>query len=97
MPKVAPGLQCDFHVCQYVVPTLYVATDDFDASGFPMTGKINETNSDQCFNITIINDNRREDTETFTVHIEVTGSQGNISYDAINTTVSIEDDDSKLT
>ena len=67
--------------------------NDFDASGFPMTANISETTSVQCFNISIINDNRREDTEMFTVQFEVTGSQGSFLFDPINATVSIIDDD----
>ena len=71
--------------------------DDFDASTFPMTGNITETTSEQCFNITIINDNRREDTEIFTVQFEVTDSRGNFLLDPNNTTVSIIDDDGGCT
>lgn len=70
--------------------------DDFDASGFPMTGNITETTSEQCFNISIINDNRGEDTEIFTVQFEVTSYQGSFMYDPMNSTVYIEDDDSKM-
>ena len=74
---------------------LFAVMDDFDTSGFPMTGNINETTSEQCFNINITDDNKREGTETFTVQFEVTNYQGNLVYDPINATVSILDDDSK--
>lgn len=61
-----------------------------------MTGSITETTSEQCFNISITNDNRREDTEIFIVKFQVTDSQGSFMYDPINTTVYIEDDDGKF-
>ena len=69
--------------------------DDFDASGFPMTGNITETTSEQCFNISIINDNRKEDNETFSVHLNAIASQGNFIYSPLYALVTIEDDDSK--
>ena len=71
------------------------AINDFDVSTFPMTGHITETTTEQCFNIRIIDDNRREDTEIFTVQFDVTDSQGSFLYNPISATVSIEDDDSK--
>ena len=70
--------------------------DDFDASGFPITGNITETTSEQCFNISITNDNRRENTEIFIVQFEVTNSQGSFMYDPINSTIFIEDDDGNM-
>ena len=69
--------------------------DDFGAFVFLMSGNITETNSEQCFNISITNDNRIEDTEIFTVHFEVTNSEGSFMYDRINSTIFIEDDDGK--
>ena len=69
--------------------------DDFGAFVFLMSGNITETISEQCFNISITNDNRIEDTEIFTVHFEVTNSEGSFMYDRINSTIFIEDDDGK--
>ena len=69
--------------------------DDFSAFVFLMSGNITETISEQCFNISITNDNRREDTEMFIVQFEVTNSQGSFMYDPINSTIYIEDDDGK--
>ena len=70
--------------------------NDYSASGFPMTGSITETTSEQCFNVTITDDSRREDTEIFIVQFEVTSSQGNFVYDPINSTVYIVDDDGNI-
>lgn len=82
--------------CMYLkCNTLFVAIDDFDVSGFPMTGTIDENNSQQCFSISITDDKNREGTETFTVRFDVTNSQGNLIYNPISATVSILDDDSK--
>lgn len=60
-----------------------------------MTGNITETTTEQCFNISITDDNRREDIEIFTLQFDVTDSQGSFLYNPISATVSIEDDDSK--
>ena len=61
-----------------------------------MTASITETTSEQCFNVSINNDSRREDTEIFIVQFEVTNSQGSFMYDPINSTVYIEDDDGNI-
>ena len=61
-----------------------------------MAGNITETTSEQCFNVSINNDNRREDTEIFIVKFEVTNSQGSFMYDPINSTIFIEDDDGNI-
>ena len=83
---------CIYGICKYY----YIVVDDFDASGFPMTGNITDTTSKQCFNVSITNDNRTEDTEMFTVRFEETNSKGSFKYGPINSTVSIEDDDGNL-
>ena len=71
------------------------AVNDFDVSGILMTGNITEATTEQCFNISITDDNRREDTETFTVQFDVTDSQGSFLYNPVSAIVSIEDDDGK--
>ena len=83
--------------CDYALVNLYllvlVAGRDYNASNTTLT--FTSSSTEQCDNITILNDNIREDSEYFFVHLATSDSYVNLLHSYSTVTI-LDDDGMKL-